>query len=156
MIIFIETIGMIYYSRRNFHELGDLKEQDCFFCKLDTDNLPRLIKYYDDTIGVIRNGTPYGRVHFIAFPIKHMKDTSVFDYCPENVRLYHNMIAALRTELEKCNEPRAKTIPIYFHFPPMLSIDHLHLHACDEIFDNVQWVYESFQRICHVFAFYGW
>jgi diadenosine tetraphosphate (Ap4A) HIT family hydrolase len=156
-IVFVMWGGFFWYLRRQYRIKGDLKPCDCFFCKVVSGQIPGLLECDNDNeIGVFVSTKPYGRIHVLAFPKSHhIKDVSHFNFCPKNQRLYHKMVAALKTQLTKMGK-NPNAVPIYFHWPPILSIDHLHLHAVDEIFDTMQWWKEVSHRIYHTIRFAFW
>jgi diadenosine tetraphosphate (Ap4A) HIT family hydrolase len=149
----------MYYSRKQYNALGELNEADCFFCKIVSGVQPGLIRY-DDEVGVYKSTKPYGKIHYLAFPMHHhIKNCVNLEFTPQNDRLYRKMVDSLRKQLAQLpgkNQEYADSLTLHFHYPPLLSIDHLHLHAIDDFFTTLQWWKEAPHRVYHFFHFMFW
>ncbi|XP_070556800.1 adenosine 5'-monophosphoramidase HINT3-like [Ptychodera flava] len=108
------------------------KEQEklidkCVFCNIAFRNDARAdVLYKDSSYVVFRDISPAAKEHYLVIPKQHIKNTKSLGY--DDIPMIENMIDVAKICLAK-HEADVNDVRYGFHLSPMVSVDHLHLHA---------------------------
>ncbi|PSN57719.1 hypothetical protein C0J52_00325 [Blattella germanica] len=103
-----------------------MKEPDCVFCKICSEEEPRNILYKDDNFIAFPNIKPAAKHHYLVVTRNHIKH--VRHLTKEHIPLVEKFMDIGRQILIE-NGGDLSDARIGFHWPPFVSVKHIHLHV---------------------------
>ncbi|CAH1772653.1 unnamed protein product [Owenia fusiformis] len=99
----------------------------CIFCKIAQGKEEKTtLLYQDDELVVFKDHRPAASHHYLITSVEHIKD--VRELTGKHVELVERLIAVGKQVLEEQGGNTADA-RIGFHWPPVTTIQHLHLHV---------------------------
>ncbi|XP_006821672.1 adenosine 5'-monophosphoramidase HINT3-like [Saccoglossus kowalevskii] len=114
-------------ERERKQKAHDKLVESCVFCNIAFRNDLRAdILYKDSKYVVFRDIRPSAKEHYLVVTKKHIKNLKQLSY--DDIPMIENMIDVAKATLVK-NEADPDNARIGFHLPPLVSVDHLHMHV---------------------------
>ncbi|GFS81234.1 histidine triad nucleotide-binding protein 3 [Nephila pilipes] len=103
------------------------RQRNCVFCDIAHGEDPKTdLLYKDDNFVAFRNITPAASHHYLVIPKDHIRDAVKLK--PYHIPMLYQM-EAIAAEVLKQQGAVSMTTRIGYHWPPFISIPHLHLHV---------------------------
>lgn len=103
-----------------------MEEEKCIFCKIIKNESPGEKIYEDEDVVCIKDNNPASTHHYLIIPRKHIANAKVLG--PDDNELYDKIVATVQTIIEK-QGLRTESTRTGFHWPPFVTVQHLHLHV---------------------------
>ncbi|KAG8185752.1 hypothetical protein JTE90_000735 [Oedothorax gibbosus] len=104
-----------------------LRERNCVFCNIAHGEDPSTdLLYKDDNYVAFRSIRPAASHHYLIIPKSHIKDAVGLG--AQHVPMLDEMEAIANDVLTQLGGD-SRTARIGYHWPPFISVSHLHLHA---------------------------
>ncbi|KAK9508908.1 hypothetical protein O3M35_006349 [Rhynocoris fuscipes] len=101
-------------------------DDNCVFCKIIVENDKNKILFEDEQVVVFPDIRPASKYHYLIVPKNHIQNAKVLN--PSHLNLLQHMISVAKNSLsDKCID--SSEIRYGFHWPPFVTVPHLHLHA---------------------------
>lgn len=100
-------------------------DKDCVFCKIVSGQEGRIL-YQDEKVIVFEDIRPAAQHHYLICPNEHIPNAKCLTR--HDIPLVEHMLNVGRVFFQQQNADLGKA-RFGFHWPPFISVNHLHLHA---------------------------
>ncbi|XP_039271203.2 adenosine 5'-monophosphoramidase HINT3-like [Styela clava] len=104
-------------------------EDKCIFCKICRKEHPdsKNILAENEKLAIFSDINPAAKHHYLVVPKQHINNPKTLN-TKEHMEIIKEMVSFGKDYLQKQNDVEEKDTKIGFHWPPFISIEHLHLH----------------------------
>ncbi|XP_063721965.1 adenosine 5'-monophosphoramidase HINT3-like [Symsagittifera roscoffensis] len=105
------------------------KQQGCTFCSIVENDSKKIIAR-TETVVVFRDRSPASAHHLLACPVEHIKTVKNLKSAHASLvdEIWKEGLKALTSETGFSEDRLGDDVLVGFHYPPLISVDHLHLH----------------------------
>ena len=102
----------------------------CIFCDIVAENdVANKIHFSNEKVVLFSDIKPAAKHHYLVIPREHIKDATQLT-TSDHVDLVQEMVRAGTEYLTSiCGETALEDSKFGFHYPPFISVQHLHLHV---------------------------
>ncbi|XP_017841625.1 histidine triad nucleotide-binding protein 3 [Drosophila busckii] len=102
------------------------EQQNCIFCDIVSGKTNTVLEAETDECAIFKDIRPAAKHHYLIVPRQHYDSLKVLD------KSHENMVCCMEEDLKNFFKSKGictKDALFGFHYPPFISVKHLHMHG---------------------------